>query len=266
MTEDGGLSGQEGAGNNSGGDGVNPAWNDLLGEIPSEFHEKVTPHLKNWDTKFNEQVGTVKSQYEPFQHFIDGGVEPEHLNMGLQLLTAIQNNPKDVYDLLAQQFNLGEQEKKTTDTLGGLSEADLEGLPPAVIAKLKEIDELKHATESLAQEQLTSREQKAQEEADARLKKQIADLKEKHGDFDEGYVLTAMHLGAKPDKAIEQWNALQEKIIREHTERQKAPKVLGGGSLLPGEKKIDVSKLDGKARRNYIAQLLAERHAEKQAN
>lgn len=266
MGEEGGTTtGQEGGG------GINPAWNDLLGEIPQDLHEKVTPHLQKWDENFTKQVNSAKEPFAPYQEFIDGEVDPEHLRMGIGFLSALQNNPREVFDLLAQQYNFsledgqGGKAPQNSGQTQGLTDEDLEGLPQVFVDKIRKMEK---ALDLMAQEHLRTQEEKTKAAADKKMADEIASLKNKHGEFDEKFVLAHMLMDMKPEDAIQSYNSLVENIIKQHEEKQRAPKILGGGSLVPGEGKLDMSKIvrDPKSRKEYIMQRLQQAAFEKQGS
>lgn len=239
----------------------NPAWGELLSVVPENLHEQVTPHLQKWDAGVQQRFDGINTKYAPFQEFLDNEVDPEHLKMGLGILSAIQNDPRDFWDTMAQQFDFG------ADASNGSGEAppsndpaeEDQNISPAFAEKMRKLEQ---GYEAIAKELLQERESKAQAKQDETLEKQLKDLKDKHGEFDEGYVLTALHLGAKPEDAIKQWNTLVDKIVADHN-RPKAPKILGdGGTGLPGETKAKVGKWSRAETRSQVAKLLAARAAE----
>lgn len=233
--------------------GGNPAWESLLGEIPEDLHEKITPHLQEWDRGVQQRFAS----YEPYKEFLDGGVDAENLRMGLGLLQAIEQDPKSVYEALGQQFQL---QKKEPEQPAGIP-PELEGLPPAAIKRIQEMEEkynnLFQGHEAIAQKLVND--DRAAEEAreDQILDRKMSELREKYGEYDEGYVLAKMHAGMKPEDAVESWNQLVDGIVANR--RPPAPKILGNGSVaMPGDKKIDVTKLGPKDTKNLVAQMLED--------
>src|SRR5215510_13309568 len=84
----------------SGTGAINPAWNEMLGGIPSEYHSQVIPHLQKWDKGVNDRFQQVHSQYEGYRPFIENQVSPEDINFSMGLLNAINNDPIAVQQAL----------------------------------------------------------------------------------------------------------------------------------------------------------------------
>lgn len=242
---DGASSGDSGGGNSG---GINPAWNDVLNVVPEDIRGQVTPHLQQWDRNYSN-LQQEHSRLSPFKSFADQGISVEQLHNGYGLMQAIQQNPREVYEALAQSFGLGESQGQD----GPEVPDDLAGLPPEVIAK---IQRLESGYELLAQARLeeTSKQQQAQQ--DAELDRTVANLKSQFGDFDESYVLAQMYSGHSPEDAVKAYNTLVENVLANHN-RPKPPKIMGaGGSQIPGERRLDVTKLDSGGTKNLVADML----------
>src|SRR5216117_1810141 len=61
----------------------NPAWDGLLGKLPSQYHQAILEDLKSWDQNYNTGIQKVHSQYEPWKPFIENQVEPDEVNNAL---------------------------------------------------------------------------------------------------------------------------------------------------------------------------------------
>jgi len=72
--------------------GPNPAWNDVLSVLPEQFHSVVTPHFQSWDQAAQtrvEQANARVKEFEPYNAFIEHGIEPGELENGLRLMYEI---------------------------------------------------------------------------------------------------------------------------------------------------------------------------------
>lgn len=100
--------------------GGNPAWSSVLNEIPEEFHNKITPHLSEWDKNYHSGLekarNEVQSQYEPFNAFLENGIDPEELQRSYQIYQAIENNPEGVIAALQEAAGLSGQGDDDDDT------------------------------------------------------------------------------------------------------------------------------------------------------
>lgn len=255
--------GEDSGQGSSDGSGVNPAWNDVLGIVPQELHSQVTPHLRNWDQGVQHKIQQVQSDWAPFNEFKEAGVSPEHLRMGLGILQAIESDPKQVYDLLAQQLNIS-AEPGQGETEQKLSE-EFQALPQEVQDKLQMFDAMQKQLDTVTQwastQQQNWTQQQSQQQEDHALEETMSGLKSKYGNFDEHYVLSQMLSGAKPDDAVKAYQSLVEQITTE-AQRPKAPKILGSGSIVPGETGLDPRKMDGKQTKDLVAQMLAQAAAQ----
>lgn len=255
--------------NNSGGDngqggdsgGLNPAWNDLLSVVPSELHSQVTPHLRNWDNNFQTKVQSVQSDFEPFKEFKEAGVSPDQIRMGMGLMEALEQNPKQVYDLLAEQFKFGSENNSGQGGTEAPVDDAFENLPDAVKTKLGMVDTLQQQLDTITQWAVQQQNSSTEQQEDAALESLMGNLKSKHGSFDEHYVLSKMQAGQDPEDAIKDYNAFVERISSE-AQRPKAPKILGSGSIVPGEHALDPTKMDPKQTKDYVSQMLAQAAAQ----
>lgn len=85
---------------------VNPAWEEMLGKVPEEFHTVLTPTLSEWDKNFQK----VQQEYAPFKDFVENNIPVETIQQSLQIRDLLENNPRGVYDFLQSQYNYGAQE------------------------------------------------------------------------------------------------------------------------------------------------------------
>jgi hypothetical protein len=252
---DGGNNGQ---GNDS---GINPAWNDMLGVVPEELHSKVIPHLRNWDTNFQSKVNSVQSEFEPFKEFKEAGISPDQLRMGMGLMTALEQNPQQVYDLLKQQFNFDSDPGQGGGTNNDPAEDPYGDLPPAVREKLDNFESVQKQLDTITQWAVSQQSQSAEQQEDAALENLMTGLRTKHGDFDEHYVLSKMQAGQDPEDAIKDYNSFVERITTE-AQRPKAPKILGSGSVVPGEQALDPKKMNPKETKDLVVQYLMNNQAQ----
>lgn len=230
--------------------GPNPAWNDVLSVIPQEFHEKITPHFQQWDRSAQERIEQVNSrvkEFEPYGAFLEHGIEPSELENGLRLLYEVNNNPQAVWDALGKAYNL------TGNSGGSQEESD-----PEANYQDPRFDQLQQGIELVSQIVLQDQQAKAAAQADQELDRELADLKTKHGDYDERYVLAMMQSGMSGEQAVQSYHGLRNNLLQNNP-RPFAPNVMGssgGGTGYPSQA-IDPTKLSGKDTRNLVAQMLA---------
>lgn len=251
--------GENGQGGDSGG--LNPAWNDLLSVVPAELHSQVTPHLRNWDNNYQNSVQRAQSDFEPFKEFKEAGISPDQIRMGMGLMEALESNPRQVYDLLADQFKFGSENNGQGGSDAPVVDEAFESLPDEVKNKLGMVDTLQQQLDTITQWAVQQQNQSTEQQEDAALENLMGQLKAKHGEFDEHYVLAKMQAGQDPDDAIKDYNQFVEHISSE-AQRPKAPKILGSGSIVPGENNLNPAKMDPKQTKDYVAQMLAHAAAQ----
>lgn len=234
--------------------GPNPAWESVLSKLPEEFHPLVTPEFQKWDTEAQKRIENVNSQFEAYKPFLEHGISPDELGQGLQLMQRINENPQAVYQALGEAFGLTANEVQ--DAIEGEGEEEEE---PQNFQDPR-VDQLQQGVELIAQNILEQNRVKLEAEADAELDRNLTELKTKHGEFDEQYVLSLV--ASNPDLSLDQAHAAYQQLtqrILQQNPRPFAPNVMGnsgGGTGLPSQA-IDPVKLDGKSRRDLVAQMLA---------
>lgn len=83
----------------------NPAWDPFLADLPEFFHTKAKGHFKTWDENYNKLDTSYKElqeRYSPYEQYL--GVDPQQLGYAVNVLNAINSNPKHVHQLLTEQL------------------------------------------------------------------------------------------------------------------------------------------------------------------
>lgn len=235
--------------------GPNPAWNDVLGVLPEQFHSVVTPHFQKWDQAAQSRIEAANArvaEFEPYAAFAQHGIEPSEIENGLRLMYEINNDPKRVWEALAQTYGLG----ANSDNSGQGNEGD--GAPDPSNFQDPRFDQLQQGIELVSQVVLREQQAKANAEADMALDTELNQLREKHGDYNERFVLAMMQNGMTGEQAVQEWQSIRNDTLQNNP-RPFAPNVMGnsgGGSGYPSQA-IDPTKLSGKETRNLVAEMLA---------
>lgn len=235
--------------------GPNPAWNDVLSKLPEEFHPLVTPEFQKWDQSAQqriEQANQTASQFDAYKPFVENGISPQDLEQGLQLMYQINQDPKAVYEALGESFGLSAAQVEAAIEGEEAEEEPQNFQDPRV-------DQLQQGFDLVAQTLLEQHQAKVDAEAEAELDAGLKALKDKHGEFDEQYVLSlcAVHPDISLDQAFDNYQQLTQRILQQNP-RPFAPNVMGnsgGGTGLPSQA-IDPRQLDGKGTRDLVAQML----------
>jgi len=232
---------------------INPAWEELLGVVPSQLHSQVTPHLQKWDQNYQKSINEVHSQYEPWKKYQESGVAPDDVDYALGLLNALSENPQEVIKALQEWVGAdGSNEQQGQFNQTQPQQNDLgEDDPILSHPKFKEMEQ---AVNTMAQIILSQRESEQQAAADAELETDLNELKTKYGEFDEELVLALASQGDEFDFAALE-KAVQTVQERTKVVRQPGPPVLGGGAAIPAE----VPKPSNDAeRRQLVANMLRQ--------
>lgn len=235
--------------------GPNPAWEPVLSVLPEQFHSVVTPHFQKWDQSAQERIESVNTQlkaFEGYNKFTEHGITADEVEQGLRLMYEINNNPQSVFDALKEAYKFGEN---PTPVANDEEDGDnpLAQLPPEVMAQLSQHDDL---LKTVSQIVLNDANAKQAAVADNALEKELSDLKEKHGEYDEEFVLTKMLNGASAEDAVKSYQDLVQRV----TPKPFAPSVLGGGNGGGGipSNAIDPTKLSRTDTKSLVAQMLEQ--------
>lgn len=246
--------------------GPNPAWGEVLGILPEQFHSVVTPHFTEWDKAANKRIESIKSQYEDYAVFKEHGIGRADLEQGIRLVNMINENPKEVWEALATNFNLGAPDPTATPPVNKPGEED-DGTYTGDASQYNDprVDQLQQGVELMAQMMLQQQQQEAQQAANSELDNDIAQIKEKHGDFNEQHLLPYIHYGLEQGQTVAQaadaYFAMRNEMIQSaQAAKPFAPTLMGGnsgnGAGLPSNA-IDVTKLSGNDTRKLVAEMLA---------
>jgi len=241
--------------------GINPNWNEYLQEIPQELHEKVIPAFQKWDAGVQNMVQKVHSEYEPWKQFI-GATDPQTANWALQVLQAVENDPRTVYDALGEYYKFAEQQQQEQKPTGsptgqGQLEPGLENLQENPYIK-----QMQQQMQTMANILMAKQQQEMEAQEDALLQKDLDAAAQKHGKFDEEFVIAK--LMANPnmtaDQAVQSYHQWANQQAQTYRPR---PLVMGSGGGIPGNN-TDVRKLDSAGTKDLVQQMLRAHRAQQQ--
>lgn len=235
---------------------LNPAWNNLLGKIPSSLHPAIIPELEQWDKNFQTKTSEVQSQYSPYQNLIDNKIDPSRIQSALDIIGLIEQDPRKFYDEMGNfykdQWDQGQQSQEEEEfSIGGAEEYDITQHP-----KFKELmQNQENMAQYFAQQAQKEQLAKAEQEVDAEVKT----LSEKYGQFDENFVFSlAVAQNIPLEAAVKVYVDHVNAIMTRQRPGDTAPSVFSGTGGVPAEK-IDPTKLDSKGTRQLVTQILEAR-------
>lgn len=232
--------------------------NPFLANIPELDRQVVAKYIKDWDAGVTRKFQEIHSQYEPYKQL---GADPEDLQAAVNIYQQLNSDPKAFYEALADALGeeLAEQGQQGTPPQQQINPA-FQGLPPEFQA---EYQQTRKAVEALAQHILNQENaQKAQQE-DAELDNYIKSLREKHGDFDEEFVLTKMYnSNMDGDQAIAAWKQSVQNYINQvgGVQQGSGPKFkpLHGGGSVPNEEAKKITDLSRNETKNLVADIMRQ--------
>lgn len=246
------------AGQNSGG--VHPAWNEVLGVIPQEYHDKVIPHFKQWDSN----VQQVHQKYSPYAK-IAGSTSPERLQQVLSVAQALEQNPRGFYDVLKQHLGIEEANAVMEQIDEGEDGAGPQDIPPQFANQMREFQQQQ---EIMAQMMLEQRQKETQAQEDAELEALYGWMENQSEAFRtmnavknggvglaEPFVNDILARGGTPQQALQMLEMFVDNA-GSFRATPKAPAILSGQGGVVSQAQRKVTDLDGKETRNLVVEAL----------
>lgn len=251
--------------------GINPAWNDLLGALPDSLHSQVIPHLKSWDTGVQTKFQQVQSQYAPYKDIV-GQVAPEDIQSALDVMRALNEDPQGFYSSMGEYYNLTPaqqaqaQQANANSGQGQPDEYDLSDIEPDGsnfdLEKDPRFQQLSQQQQVIA-EFLSSQAEAAQaQKEDAELETALTSLKEKHGEFDEQYVLGLASNGVGLEDAVTRYVEMVNKIRSTPSPGANLPPVVTPGGGVPSTS-VNPAELDKKGTQSLVMSILQNANQER---
>jgi hypothetical protein len=248
---------------------VHPAYEKLLSEIPTAWHEKVKPHLQEQDKNFQQQL----EKYSPYKQFVEDGIDPSYITQSMQLAEAISADPVTVHTnltkALMEQGLIAEEAKQAAQEIMDENDSDLyeeEGLSPAMKKELDKRDsELRDIREQMGKAELD----KATEVELGKLNTEFESLRNAYtvSPAQEKAILEFMDVASSRGEDLGVYQAAKKLVELTgkgfskkgaQQSEQGAPKVLGasGGNGVPFEA-VEIPS-DAKAKKEMLAQMFKD--------
>lgn len=232
----------------------NPAWQEFLNDVPQELHAQFTPYLEKWDKKVQERFDKVHSEYEPWKPIRDRGIDPETTEFAVNLLNAIEQDPRMVWERIGEYYKLNGTPNNGSGEQGQLEpEADPYSEKFATLERHQQI---------MASHLLKQREAEQEAQETQRLDSELSQMRDKYkdkGDFNEKYVLAMMVNGASTEEAVQSYYEFRDAELKRHAQK---PLIMGSGGALP-HLNTDVRKLNDKQAGELAVQMLAAAAAQR---
>lgn len=235
--------------------GGHPAWQEVLDAIPQEYHDALRPTLEKWDKGVANRFQSLHSKYEPLKQYEAlAEYDPEELQVAMQLRTALENDPRAVWDLMAQTYNFASEQGATTEEQG-MTVNDDGSVDPRYEQMLAE--QQRQIAELQARQQA--------DEADAELDAYMSSLHTKYdeqGGFDEDFVVALLANGIDGDEAVTRYQGIVTAAAGSvGPPKPTPPVVMGSGGGVPSNN-INPVSLSNSETKDLVAQMLAQAQGE----
>jgi hypothetical protein len=238
----------------------------FLKDIPDNDRPIVEKYVKDWDAGVTKRFQEVHSEYADYKPFKEQGYTQEDLGGALALAQALEENPQGTLQLIAEHYGitLGEAAQAVADATNEQGQQQPVGAPPSTgndaFFNDPRFQQVQQIAETAAQILLSQKEQEEQAATDAKLDQTIKELHDKHGDFDEKWVLPMAYQMGDFEAAVTAYKEMVNNILTQNN--RPAPVVLGSGGGLPATG-IDPTKLDSKGTKELVAGILEKANAER---
>ncbi len=254
-------------GDNSGGSGQGSSdyspsefASGFLNEVADEDKAIVEKYLNKWDSGVTKKFQDLNDKLKPYEEY---GLSPEVLPQVGELLDLLENDPKTLYELLAEVVNpdgvpvnnggtpVGNQQQNLGS--GANSTEGTFQVPPELLSRVDNQDSL---IKAVAQIILGNEEQAKAQQEDQALDAHITELKTKYpGNFNEEYVLMKIANGGDGEEAIKEWQGMIQKELNSAGQKPTPPILSGTGGVVSGQQSVkDLSRADTK---KLVAETLA---------
>lgn len=244
------------------GQGSDSLAENFLSAIPEEHKEIVGKYVKEWDAGVTRKFQEIHGTYAPYKELGD----IDSLNQAITIAKMLDEDPEHIYNALAEM--LGKNVQSTPQGGGGsvgsqiIPNGSQQQVPPELNAFLTPVQEQmaqqQKMLEQMAQILVQSNNQSRDAQEDAALENYLAELKTRHGEFDEESVLLKIMNGTDADQAVEQWKAgvLEAAKTLGYTTYQgpNPPPALSGGSI--PDNGTSVVDMDRKQTRSLVADIM----------
>lgn len=227
--------------------------NPFLQNIPEQDRAVVAKYIKDWDAGVTRKFQEIHSQYQPYKEL---GADPQDIRSAMNIYEQLNSDPKAFYEALSDALK-DELEQESSGQQPEVNPA-YEGLPPEFQA---EFQQTRKAVEALASYILDQQQQTQQQQEDAELDNYLNQLREKHGDFDEEFVLTKMYTSDMDgEQAIQAWQKAMQDYVNKNggVQRQNGPKILSGGGSVPDSDSKNVAELSRKETKALVADIMRQ--------
>lgn len=269
---------QEGEVSDTGGQGSEPVGNESVSEVseyslsdgflkdvPEEHRSIVEPYVKKWDAGVTRRFQDLNGKYKPYEEL---GIDSETLPQFKEVWEMLNDNPKALYDLLAEALadELGDNNSQETQEQN-LGNQNNEGAFQAPPEMLKQFEQQQKMIETLAQIVIGEQESKKTSAEEAEFDNLLGLLKTELGEFDEEYVVMKIANGMAPEEAVRSYQTFVKNVLNQNGAGENnsggTPPLLSGAGGFSGEQQ-NLKNLSRQDTKKLVAETLARTAAAQQ--
>jgi hypothetical protein len=228
---------------------------EILKGVPQDHLPILEPHLKKWDAGTTRRFQDLQNQYK---HYSNLGWDEETTQHMAEVYRVLNEEPERLYEALANELGLGEQEQNDEST-GGQSAQEFQGLPPEIQARIDQQEQILQALATVVLEGQTKQQESME---DSEFESYLGLLKQEYGNFDEEYVCSMIANGMDGEAAVKQWmGKVQEAINQANGSTEHLPDALlssSGGGAVPQQESQKLGQIPQKDIRSLIANVMGQ--------
>jgi hypothetical protein len=218
----------------------------FLAAIPETDRPVVEKYIKDWDGQVTQKFQSIHDEYKPYKEL---GVDPDTIKQLVSFVEWIETEPQEVIKFLTESY--GTMDNDTPPVGSAPPDLEFGDLDPKVAEYIKSLQGELGEVKNFINESRTEKEERQQIEL---LDSTLKEMHTKHGDFDDDYILAQLANGHSPDKAIEKYNELIQKVSS--PAKKPPPPTLAGGSVPSGQ--VDLSTLKNRTSRVDLVSKILE--------
>jgi hypothetical protein len=219
---------------------------------PEEERPYAEKYVRQWDQGYAKQKQRWEQEIAPYRELGD----PTVARQGVQLYNILMHEPERLLRHLVEERGLTLPQAK--QAVKEMQNEEQESDPYA--ERFQTLEQRQQQMFQMQQEQLRQQVQKQQED---QLRADLLTAKQKHGDYDQDYVLQRLIAGQAQsvDEAVQQYKAYVQQILKQHG-RATAPNLLGAGAGSPQAQTKKNGPIPDKEVVNHLTALLEQgKHA-----
>lgn len=234
---------------------------DFLSNVPEADRAVVSRYIKDWDSGVTKRFQEIHNQYAPYKELGD----VEQLRQAIEVYDLLDNSPEVVYETLKQHFAEGTQPGQVPQNFQGVGQQNQQPLDqhnPAIQQALEpylsplqsKIQEQEALMSKMAEVILQGNQQQQEAAEDRALDQYMAELRERHGPFDERAILMGLYEGKDGDAAVKEWKDSIQQYIPQPANHQIPPPLMGGST--PSDS-VDIGAMSDKDVKALTANVFA---------